>query len=490
MDYTKSRILNFNVASATPESVYCRDSVIRVHTDQDGATQRVIESIDYDAAASFNRCQATKSTSFSQGTPAALAGHGIDQVVVRWGRPGLNGYPPSIVQQLSHGWILNPTRIKGTRALAPTEEQIYLAKYDSYTHMLHGAPGGHMNVTQSIMELKDTKETIKPLLDFVKFGRKFLGRGGLRGLGGKKFTLFTTLSSAANAYLWYKFGVEPTVHDVQQFRDELARGKLLVRRKGNPNSHGKPVKRCIKSYFNIGPKATEIEGAMFPNGEISAEESEVIELSSYGNVPAGYTSSVTIPLTHRFPSTRLPSGYKVGVTRYKGCVFAEYTESSQYDFDDDEVRRRWEFSCPGLATMWELLPFSFLVDWVVDVGGFIRRLERRYAQTTLSRWLGPAWVGVRRIEEVYEPGIERFSLNVSPVGTNPAGYDRSGPLNASWSYRMRPVLVSRNQTYLREPMREEPSWIWPTLTRAFRAYQISAGMALLLQSAEDWMGHK
>jgi hypothetical protein len=388
------------------------------------------------------------------------------------------------VREEGHGWILNPSRIRGLRSLAPTEEEVYLAQYDSYTHMLHGAPQSVMNVTQATMELKDTKETIRPLLDFIEWGRKFNGRVA-RGLGGKKFSLLTSLSSAANAYLWYKFGVEPTAADVAKFRQQLVQGKLLVRRVGNPNQDGKPKFNVVRSYFKVGPKLSEIEAAMFPDGGISDQESETIELSSYGNVPEGYTSIVTMPLTFRFPDNRLPRGYRVGVTRYNGCVFARATSLSHVDWLE-ENRRRWEYSMPALATLWELVPFSFLVDWVVDVGGFIRRLERRYMQTTLSRDLGPAWVGIRKTEEVYEPGFQRFSLQVSPVGTNPADYDRSGPLNASWSYRMRPVLVSRNVTYRREPMMDKPTWIWPTLSRAIKAYQISTGMALIAQAAEAW----
>lgn len=100
-----------------------------------------------------------------------------------------------------------------------------------------------------------------------------------------------------------------------------------------------------------------------------------------------------------FDSTRMPRRLQAKATvknRYSGTKRSGIWDRSQ----TDEVSARTAFSIDFLATMggldqasrltslnpvsiaWELVPFSFVVDWFIDIGGFVKDMETYLVAST------------------------------------------------------------------------------------------------------------
>jgi hypothetical protein len=90
-------------------------------------------------------------------------------------------------------------------------------------------------------------------------------------------------------------------------------------------------------------------------------------------------------------------------------------------------------SCNPVSIAWELIPFSFVVDWVVDVGGYIRNLES--AILTNNRFLGGYTTIVSRVHNV------RSTTGGNYVGPNQfTVYNLNG--NATYVRKDRTIMTN------------------------------------------------
>jgi hypothetical protein len=348
------------------------------------------------------------------------------------------------------------------------------AKLDAYNKLIHLNPERHMNVDQAVMELKDTKQTLNGVVDFLQWAKARMGKKTMLGRKAQRvLSLASRVSDVASAYLWYQFGVEPTVQDVRKFLDELSSGKLRVRTTGHkPRRYEKGT--VVTQRYVVKPPEAEILDLMFPGLNTSASREYDVSRQTYIGL-AGALAEANLPQVGRV----------VPVEQYYGCYFAEISSSFEIS-EAEDLKRRWEWNCPSFRTMWELTPFSFLVDWFVDVGRVIERLEKRYVSPNYSSHFGTVWAAERRIVREYIPGLASLTGTCDPVApAAPPYYGGRVSVRANWKPRVVTGLT-QSVTFHRGPTSEPAVAIPEIKLGGIKAYQITSGMALILQAAKQW----
>lgn len=440
------------------------------------------EAISYNTGGEFNYCLHNVETTFDSGFPAKICSYINLRQKYRRSFPG--GEPPEPIPNAYESqmacWNYWKWPVKTT---GYDNSEYELAKHDAYTRLMHirSAMGErHMNVARSAMELKDTKQTLGQLMTFMYWVKS---RIGTRVSIAKPFTrkvqkiltMKDTVVACASAYLWYRFGVEPTVADVRRFIKELSQGKLRVRGYKNPIII--PKGQTVRARYRCAPRLGQIYELMYPDRHAWTGS---LEIDPYlGHTWPG-EETITWPpsaqITGDFPA------HRVDVSEISGVYFAKLKKSITID-GLSEMRKRWEWSCPSFSTLWDLVPFSFLVDWVVDVGAFIERLEKRYVMQNYAEFLGPVWLAEERRTVRYYPRLVGGELQITGLRA-PADSRHGGLLNTTWSISGGVWRGgSTRRTFERHEVKDTPTTVFPKLGESLTAYQISTGMALLAQFA-------
>lgn len=431
---------------------------------QNGCRSYAHEQIDYETGEEFNPCQHTRTEEFV-GLPARFCSHGIYAWNVR---------PGSYYRQTAPVAEMLPSALFGyvtgaTKTITVEPERIEQARYDAVSRLRAFAPGTHMNVSQSVLELRDTKQTLTQFLAFCRWA-KALGRKGRKIPVGrtatKTLSWASSLADLASAYLWYTFGVEPTVQDVRKFAQQCANGRIETR--GYMQKEHIPKGTVVTARYSVRPTIAEIGTTMSSNagsdGVARYERDDVIM------VPSGATSIT-------FPQYRAPVCSNVIVNdEVRGCYFAKTIRDVELEA---MPIRKFRWSCPATATWWEVTPFSFVVDWFVDVGKFISQLDRRYTIKEYHDALGPIWLSERRSRTTYVPAVKKVEVQLSG-GSVPSNPGYGGTLNLHESCLIAPERMSAEIRYSRGVTRI-PAYP-PLVTKGrLKTYQISTGMALLAQ---------
>jgi hypothetical protein len=159
-----------------------------------------------------------------------------------------------------------------------------------------------------------------------------------------------------------------------------------------------------------------------------------------------------------------------------GCYFAKTIRDVELEA---MPIRKFRWSCPATATWWEVTPFSFVVDWFVDVGKFISQLDRRYTTKEYHDALGPIWLSERRRNTTYVPAVKKVEVQLSG-GSVPSNTGYGGTLNLHEACEIVPERMSAETRYLRGVTRI-PAYPPLNTKGSIKTYQISTGMALLAQ---------
>jgi hypothetical protein len=376
----------------------------------------------------------------------------------------------------------------GDKTLRNDTDKAVGERYDAFNRLIHlvrkaqvGSRG--MNVTQAVMELKDTKDTFDQLVSFMKWVKSRIGGGPVRIAKGvsRPLRFASSLADCAKAYLWYKFGVEPTARDIAEFRRQVAAGRLRVKGSLQTKTRVAMKNEVVIERWSTARTKSDIAAAMYDMDELQTKGG----YASGSGVQLGYRlpngiSRILLPLAG--PAKGWRNAYRVISQSMRGCYFARVKEDIVIDGLDD-LRRRFGWDCPALKTVWELIPFSFLVDWIVDVGSFIERLEKRYLYEDYSRYLGPIWGTEEYREDIYVPALQRFDTSFSDL-VRPADTSYGGSLNLRWTWSAGVRRIS-SRTVFNRNVASTPSVLWPMLQKKIQAYQISTGMALLAQLGRE-----
>lgn len=135
-----------------------------------------------------------------------------------------------------------------------------------------------------------------------------------------KLKNLSNLKTWAGNYLSFKYGVLPTVDDISSI---------------------------MESFKRIAP---------------------YVDRNKFSTYSAGFTDSLTI-----------------GTSTYQ---LEQHVKLAISDEDDelDALLQRIESSgfAPTLQNIWDLVPYSFVIDWLIDVGGFLERVDTRLRLTRLN----------------------------------------------------------------------------------------------------------
>lgn len=198
-----------------------------------------------------------------------------------------------------------------------------------------------------LIELKDFKGVVKYL--FNNIDQKFNHLAGLLGyLRSDK-----PLAKIAKSHLSIQFGWKPFVNDLVTFMQTIvgfeARYRELMQREGKPQ----------QSYWG-----TWISGTAIPFSTVYWNTPSVDGPGSWvGPFQGGY-------------SVRVVQEASEGI-RYHATVRYRYEMPEELRSAAGKLKAYLDVLgiAPNAATIWNAIPFSFLVDWIVNVSGYLERLR-------------------------------------------------------------------------------------------------------------------
>lgn len=474
----KSRVReSYTSGLVSLNSEYWGHRVTRAFPHPKGVLIQSVENIDYGVGARFNPCSARKARYYI-GWSASRACFSNTDWYVRKGNAEKAQEPEAIPLDS----VLLTVVPKGTAKIKADDALVQQCQYDAYQKLIYLIDVEHMNFARSLYELKDLKDTIHPFIEFYKWAKGLI-KGRIRlpkecvKTMGKTWGVLRSCADLAKAYLWYKFGVEPTVHDVKQFTAELSSGKLSVQGRKEPIRV--PKGSVVVQRYSANPGLARVSDVMFNgHGKVDKNGVRYCKAETVMNWP-------NISTYHTFPNP-FPDGTawvtpKVVTSEFvRGAYFAEVIRDIEIPGDVHHMRQM-AWNCPMANTAWELVPFSFVVDWFVDVGTFIHNLEKYTIGISERTKLGPIWHACQTVTDTYRPALRSAKWNLK--GKDPPDSDQSGgTLQATAEWSCAPQLEDRELSFERQPSTRPalPSLKYST---EVKAYQISTGMALLASAA-------
>lgn len=314
-----------------------------------------------------------------------------------------------------HNWSLGSAGIVIVR-----EYNNYSGLYDDYAHHL---PAGVQNLQSrylgewrsnplpspsSIMgACEDTmsgrlETTALPITDLAQMSRAALGNRGLMGeLTGAFTDLFSRkpkslgdlVKKTASAHLAWKFGIVPLVHTLLS----------LISATNRVDKHLDKL-RAINESDQLNFTVTMTP---FDTSRIISE-----------NAPYAYSSQSNRQVTCR------------QTLKTRTTIKAHFRTSVRYD-TSDALRTRLLWDACGvtnlIGTVWDLVPWSFVIDWFVSVSDFCAQLDRYYFQAVPLERMGElrdVWYTATRSTKLVSDrfvatnaGIDwrRVSLRASPT---------------------------------------------------------------------------
>lgn len=375
--------------------------------------------------------------------------------------------------------LLVPTRNYPTTPISPTQSEVNTARYNALLNMYAGTPPTVPNVVRALLELKDTKQTIRGLIHFYKwcrtassglgFWRKTLN--GWQRLSGRQVARLST-SEMAGAYLNAVFGILPTLDDIRTFMGRLFNGLAIW---SIPQGmHAQPgyvitSRYHVKPRFDVATKLLSVEQKVRLNTRIIDRKVMTCVADLSARTP---------------PSNLLRDAPDVLVTTVDGCVFARLkTDLSQYFLENfGRVGMTWSY--PPILTAWELTPWSWLIDWFAKTRQSIRLAERAARSWWMRVGFEEPWLAERSVTTRY---CHRLLENRAISSDNrvfwPSYNQRVLDCTVSSLYAIMPASHYVVSGSFWRGRYESAPVVGSEATRVtVRLFQISIGMALVLNT--------
>lgn len=191
------------------------------------------------------------------------------------------------------------------------------------------------DLTRSIAELKDLRTSKNPL-ELIKETRD----------------KFKSLKGNSDLFLAEQFGLLPLVSDVEKWLalpDQIAKQvNFLLSRSGKPTTlHSKRI---------LDPSTTV---ASFQG--IGGVHSDFIRSTGPVRFQCDTELRMSVNVNFEFPPIRLPG------------------------LQDEKLRRLWGVN-PSISTVYELTPWSWLIDWFSGLGDYISMIEKFHSSDTIINY--------------------------------------------------------------------------------------------------------
>lgn len=371
----------------------------------------------------------------------------------------------------------SPVRTQGwtTRELRPSQAQVAEARRYALASMYGGNPTTKPNFLRALIELKDTRQTVQGLVHFYKWGRSLMSHGCLWEKAGSTLRRVkvarATLAEIAGAYLNYVFGLKPTVDDVLTFVKHVTN---LGLKSFIPQGKEARPGLVIVSNYTVHPDG-------YKGGWSNAWAWRLWDIEGVGenaHAEAVHAGTGGPNLSQWYNQDCLE-------TVVRGCVFARIKrDNSEYFWNHfGEIGYTW--SWPPILTAWEVLPWSWLVDWFSNTKSSIRLAEREARTYWMRCGFEDPWYAERH--DTY-----RHTHTVTLRHETTSDLKRVWITNRRWRVQVRlwsywdvtngpSFLLSRK--FERHPLSSGFPNVETSGSRiTVRAFQISVGMALVLNT--------
>jgi hypothetical protein len=323
-----------------------------------------------------------------------------------------------------------------------------------------------MNLPQAIIELKDIPRTVSAARKLGRFAKKFVPGWRSRGL---------TVGDIASLYLAKVFGIDPLRKDINDFLGQVPEAvRLKVRQvrytKGQP----------VRAGFIVEPAVVE--------SKLQPVSTQYAKLTYSGRgkgvdfaLAANYNSTaIAAQGTTETPSWPYGTGEWLQYSGHEGVMFGRVAADFSHDYSYVEDL---SINASPLSTAWELIPFSFLADWFVDLGTWLKRQNAIASARKLGFFLEDGvWISHRSVTKGYLPRLTS-TVTVMPDG----GYAPISPQYSrafvAMSKRREYALFYERFSYERKRYARMffPGVVYKSLSDQ-RPFQWSAGTALAIQS--------
>jgi hypothetical protein len=204
-----------------------------------------------------------------------------------------------------------------------------------------------LSLPNFILELKDFKEPIRTIGSVFKSG-SFLGALKKLGVIGKPITFKRLLQGAAGSYLNYSFNIKPLISDIAKIYSAMSRTERrindFVTRAGRPQN-----KHFVYSWAEL----SDVHNVWTSLGYQSWENSFV----------RTSTHHIERHVTHEPTVFHAQIQYNYSYTGYQ-------TEHAQLLGHLDSLGVNL-----NPAIIWNAIPWSFVVDWVLGIGPYLDSLK-------------------------------------------------------------------------------------------------------------------
>lgn len=289
---------------------------------------------------------------------------------------------------LSAAWCLGANAVPNVEAIPTIPEypdemllgspEMLNARYAAWEALSQGGASiGGLNKLQAVLEMKDVPATFKQVFEFAHFigTRRFYTRQW-REHGASLVTM-------AQAYLWYKFGVKPTVDDANKWVAENLMSKAVA--VIEPAENMLRVGDTVRCAYQVRPDTT---GTGLPRNWWTSTSNV-----TYYPGAAGGTYTVD-PLTWlQIPVECDPSGFVSPKWEHEGVMFARalkpglemmpnwfwdlYPQAGDGEIIEQLSKTRLALVInPPLTTMFDLTGWSWMSNWVGTFSKTLSRLER------------------------------------------------------------------------------------------------------------------
>lgn len=217
--------------------------------------------------------------------------------------------------------IMKAVGVQGTFIPDPLpQEYDYSDVYNQALSRLNDQVRGNLDLSVALAEAGKTAQMIDRVGKVLKFARKVKPKGGFRRPGPLRH-INDASHAAANGYLEFKYGWKPLLSDIFAVADE-----------------------SINLTFN--------------QLQTFRASAKIPIIGDYKEVPVAIEALSAVPM-------RI---FSDGGKKCARIQMALQIPDSSFDI------ARWTSLNP-LSLGWELIPYSFVVDWFVDVGSYLRNIE-------------------------------------------------------------------------------------------------------------------
>lgn len=275
------------------------------------------------------------------------------------------------------------------------------AQFSAATTLMDLGMKPMFNVPLAVLELKDAGRTIEYVSDIQNLAH------AIRSADGEKYLRSIPLADLSKANLWYKYGIKPTFQDGRRAYKELSAAYAVV--KPINNGSWKAGQKLRVPY-----SVSSADLGLFQSPDITfVGRLDAANGSCFVNTRGMFESFAAL----------------VKVTNVHGVVYGTLKHNIFID-PDSYKQARFNLGTGFLSTAYEVTPLSFLLDGLVDVGSWLRDMERRRTVLPFS----PTFVEGIWMTERWE---DRTIAEIPKTWIEPGPYNFVGPLVGFVDYTLR-----------------------------------------------------